>query len=58
LFLWAWSGGDKDVPLAKRNQWPENRLLDESPNGLAPLPFNFIDLVETRHPDLIWIKGH
>jgi hypothetical protein len=33
-------------------------LLDESPNGLAPLPFNFIDLVETRHPDLIWIKGH
>ena len=27
-------------------------------NGLAPLPFNFIDLVETRHPDLIWIKGH
>jgi hypothetical protein len=58
LFLWAWSAGDKDVPPAEWNQWPENRLLDESPNGLAPLPFNFIDLVETRHPDLIWIKGH
>jgi hypothetical protein len=30
----------------------------DCPNGLAPLPFNFIDLVETRHPDLIGIKGH